>query len=101
MVYSSGFGFPIVIRSLVTSVATANHLSIPLLYSGLAIAETIGSFIGATVLTTAFTTTIDIGGAVAGVPFFVCSVGHPFLKSNTVFSGPDEDVSFKGTIIGG
>ncbi len=93
MVYSAGFGFPIVIRSLVTSVATANHLSIPLLYSGLAIAETIGSFVGAIVLTAAFTSTIDNGGAIAGVPFFVCSVGHSFLKSNKVLSGSHEEVA--------
>lgn len=93
MVYSSGFGFSTVIRSLVTSAATANHLSIPLLYSGLAIAETIGSFVGATVLTAVLTTTIDIGGAIAGVPFFVCSVGHSFLKSNKDFSGPYEEVA--------
>ena len=72
--YASGFGFSVIIRSLVTSAATANNLSIPLLYSGLAIAETVGSFIGATLLTAAFTSTIDAGGEIAGVPFFVCSV---------------------------
>ena len=30
--------------------------------------------------------TIDLGGAVAGVPFFVCSVGHPLLKSTKKLS---------------
>ena len=93
VVYSSGFGVPIVVRSLVTSTATATHHSIPLLYSGLAIAETIGSFVDATVLTAAFTSTIGIGGAIAGVPFYVCSVRHSFLKSTKKLSEPHEEVA--------
>ena len=61
---------------MVTSTASANDIPIPLLYSGLAIAETLGSFIGATVLTAAFTSTIGQGGVIAGIPFFVCAVSH-------------------------
>ena len=57
-----------------THAATASNISIPILYSGLAIAETAGSFIGATVLTGAFTSTIGNGGVIAGVPFLICSV---------------------------
>ena len=101
VVYSSGFGFPIVVRSLATFAATANHLSVPLLYSGLAIAETIGSFVGATVLTAAFTNTIGIGGAIAGVPFYVCSVRHSFLKSTKKLSESYEEVPLSDTTTGG
>lgn len=74
VIYASGFGFPVVVRSMVTSSATARNIPIPVLYSGLAIAETTGSFIGAVVLTATFTTTLAYGGIVAGVPFFICSV---------------------------
>ncbi|SLM38479.1 hypothetical protein LPUS_08699 [Lasallia pustulata] len=46
VIYAFGFGFPVLVRSLVTSTASANDIPIPLLYSGLAIAETLGSFMG-------------------------------------------------------
>jgi hypothetical protein len=86
IIYALGFGFAVVVRSIVTQAANANNLSIPLLYSGLAIAETAGSFIGATVLTAAFTSTIGKGGVIAGIPFLICSVSqlfHQCTSSNT------------------
>lgn len=86
IIYALGFGFAVVVRSIVTQAANANNISIPLLYSGLAIAETAGSFIGATVLTAAFTSTIGKGGVVAGIPFLICSVSqffHQCTSSNS------------------
>ncbi|KAA6412999.1 MAG: hypothetical protein FRX48_02742 [Lasallia pustulata] len=83
VVYAFGFGFPVLARSLVTSTASANNIPIPLLYSGLAIAETVGSFIGATVLTAAFTGTISQGGVIAGIPFFVCAFFYGLIAVPT------------------
>jgi hypothetical protein len=74
IIFAFGFGYPVLIRSIVTAHAAANDIPVSLLYSGLAYAETLGSFIGATVLTAAFTSTISKGGAIAGIPFFICTV---------------------------
>lgn len=72
--YALGFGFPILVRSLISYVASAQGLPISVIFSGMAIAETAGSFIGAIVLTTIFTQTLEFGGWLAGTPFFVCAV---------------------------
>ncbi|KAL2869468.1 major facilitator superfamily domain-containing protein [Aspergillus lucknowensis] len=91
VIYASGFIFPVVVRSLVTSAAAGyghghgHGIPIPLLYSGIAIAETAGSFIGATLLTGAFTSTLSRGGVVAGVPFFICSAFYASIAIPTWF----------------
>ncbi|CAO2655437.1 Nn.00g105010.m01.CDS01 [Neocucurbitaria sp. VM-36] len=74
VIYALGFGFPITVRSLLSSLATTHNLPIPVIFSGMAIAETAGSFIGATVLTGAFTRTLDVNGWARGTPFFICSI---------------------------
>ena len=74
IIFASGFGFPVLVRSLATSAASAHGFTVPVLYSGLAYSETMGSFLGATIVTTAFTSTISYGGAAAGIPFITCAV---------------------------
>jgi len=74
IIYAAGFGFPVLVRSMISSAATAYNLPIPLLFSGLAITETAGSFIGATLLTTAFVKTLGLHGWLQGLPFWICAV---------------------------
>ncbi|KAJ4367023.1 hypothetical protein N0V83_007553 [Neocucurbitaria cava] len=74
VIYALGFGFPITVRSLLSTLATTHDLPIPVVFSGMAIFETAGSFIGATALTGAFTRTLDLKGWVQGTPFFICSI---------------------------
>ena len=75
VVYAAGFGFPVLVRSFVVHrVEGEPGHSIPLLFSGLAIAETAGSFMGATALTAIFTSSLGQANLWAGAPFFLCSV---------------------------
>jgi hypothetical protein len=85
ILYALGFAFPITVRSLLSNLATAHNLPIPIIFSGAAIAETAGSFIGATALTGAFTKTLNAGGWVRGVPFLICSVFYLMIAVPTWF----------------
>ena len=60
MIYASGFAFSTLIRTLVT--ATVPEEQISQLYSGLAMAETTGSILGALFATAAFTQSVSLGG---------------------------------------
>ncbi len=77
MIYASGFGFSTLVRALVT--ATVADDNVARLYSGLAIAETLGSLSGATFVTAAFTSSLSLGGIAAGTPFYVCAVSFKLL----------------------
>lgn len=74
IMYALGFGYPITVRSLLSELATKHSLPIPVIFAGMAVAETTGSFVGATVLTGAFTRTLDFEGWARGLPFFIGSV---------------------------
>jgi hypothetical protein len=74
VLYAAGFAYPVLVRSIVTSFASINDIPVTILFSGLAYAETLGSFVGATVLTAGFTATLQNGGILAGMPFFLSAV---------------------------
>lgn len=59
---------------MLSSLASAKDLPIPIIFSGIAIAETAGSFIGATVFTGVFTRTLEFHGIGRGAPFFISAV---------------------------
>jgi hypothetical protein len=74
IIFASGFGFPVLVRSLATAAATTHGFTVSVLYSGLAYSETVGSSLGTTVVTAAFTSTISYGGAAGGTPSITCVV---------------------------
>lgn len=75
VIYAVGFGFTTLIRTLVT--ATVPKEQISRLYSGLALAETMGSIFGALFMTAAFTQSVSAGGWWwSGVPVYACGVSE-------------------------
>ncbi|PSN59644.1 MFS general substrate transporter [Corynespora cassiicola Philippines] len=94
VLYSLGFGFSIAVRSLLSSLATKQDLPIPVIFSGIGIAETAGSFIGATALTGAFTRTLDLDGWIRGTPFFICSIFYLIILIPTWFANLQAELQY-------
>ena len=80
-IYALGFGFDTIVRSLITSVVPEDYYS--RLYSGIAVAETIGSLFGSIALTAALVEGFDHGGPLFGLPFFVCTIAYLLVAGFT------------------
>ena len=80
-IYALGFGFDTIVRSLITSVVQEDHYS--RLYSGIAVAETIGSLLGSLALTEALVQGFNHGGPLFGLPFYVCTISYALIAGFT------------------
>lgn len=84
IVYAAGFGFSTLVRTLVTSTVPEEYIA--RLYSGLALAETVGSLTGSVALTASFTTSMKLGAVGMGLPYYICSVSSRFKSCHSILN---------------
>ncbi|KAF5565131.1 major facilitator superfamily transporter [Fusarium napiforme] len=91
--YTLGNGFSSALRSLLTTMVHADHLS--LLFTAIAVFEGISTIGASPLLGLSFSVGLDIGGMAVSLPFFVASVLYALAAALLVSGMSTESCSFE------
>ncbi|EPE30593.1 MFS general substrate transporter [Glarea lozoyensis ATCC 20868] len=77
VIYSLGFGFPVAVRSLATSLVEPHHIA--RLYAAIATLDNIGGMISGPMLSMLYSRGLSLDGAWVGLPFLASGVAYALV----------------------